>query len=180
MIILKCFRITFFQAQINKNFLRGGYTPPPNLYLLGALAPCYTPPMAAPSPSVTIVLILPTSPNQNLKRRPWIVKKWKLNIHFEKCHVFLVYCLTRICLSGSIYFNVSKSSRTCNLIYANIKCADMLVLVNFYKCYARPLLEYCSVIFSPHHVYLIKLTESVQKNLPKNCLDCEICVIRID
>ena len=51
----------------------------------------------------------------------------------------------------------------CNLIYANIKCTDMLVLVNLYKCYARPLLEYCSVIFSPHHVYLINLIENVQK-----------------
>ena len=39
----------------------------------------------------------------------------------------------------------------------------MLVLVNLYKCYARPLLEYCSVIFSPHHVYLINLIENVQK-----------------
>ena len=41
----------------------------------------------------------------------------------------------------------------CNLIYANIKCTDMLVLVNLYKCYARLLLE-CSVICSPHYVYL--------------------------
>ena len=51
----------------------------------------------------------------------------------------------------------------------------MLVFVNLYKCYARLLLEYCSIIFSPHHVYLINLIEIVQKNLPKNCLDCEMC-----
>ena len=37
----------------------------------------------------------------------------------------------------------------------------MLVLVNLYKCYARPLLEYCSVIFSPHFVYLINLIENI-------------------
>ena len=40
----------------------------------------------------------------------------------------------------------------------------MLVLVNLYKCYARPVLV--SVIFS-HHVYLINLIENAQKNLPK-------------
>ena len=68
--------------------------------------------------------------------------------------IFLVYYLTQI-------------SRRCNLIYANIKCTDMLVLVNLCKCYARPLLENCSVIFYPHHVYLINLIENVQKNLPK-------------
>ena len=55
----------------------------------------------------------------------------------------------------------------CNLIYADIKCTDMLVLVNLYKCYARPLLEYCSVVFSPHYVYLINLTENVSKKLQK-------------
>ena len=43
----------------------------------------------------------------------------------------------------------------------------MLVLLNLYKCYARPLLEYCSVIFSPHNVYLINLIENVQKNYQK-------------
>ena len=39
----------------------------------------------------------------------------------------------------------------------------MLVLVNLYKCYARPLLENCSVIFSSHYVYLINLIENIQK-----------------
>ena len=64
---------------------------------------------------------------------------------------------------------MSKASRMCNLIYANIKCTDMLVLVNLYKCYARPLLEYCSVIFSPHYVYLINLIEKMyKKDLQKN------------
>ena len=58
--------------------------------------------------------------------------------------------------------------------------ADMLVLVNLYKCYARPLLEYCSVIFSPHYVYLINLIENVKKDLQKNCLDYKISVTRID
>ena len=55
----------------------------------------------------------------------------------------------------------------CNLIYANIKCTNKLVLVNLYKFYAQPLLEYCFVIFSPHYVYLINLIENVQKKFTK-------------
>ena len=33
--------------------------------------------------------------------------------------------------------------------------------------YARPLLKYCSVIFSSHNVSLINLIENVKKKLPK-------------
>ena len=121
-------------------------------------------------------------------------KKWQLNINFDKCHVIHIgkknlnfdYCFNNIAIHVSmceqilgvlfdsnlsfrehIFQCVSKASRMCNLIYANIKCTDMLVLVNLYKCYARPLLEYCSVIFSPHYVYLIKLIENVQKRFTK-------------
>ena len=43
----------------------------------------------------------------------------------------------------------------------------MLVLVNLYKCYARPFFEYCSIIFCPHHVYLINLIENVPKKYQK-------------
>ena len=117
-----------------------------------------------------------------------MVEKWQLNINFDKCHVIHIgkknlhfdYCFDNIAIHVSmckkilgvlfdsnlsfrehIFQCVSKASRMCNLIYANIKCTDMLVLVKLYKCYARPLLEYCSVIFSPHHVYLINLIENV-------------------
>ena len=134
-------------------------------------------------------------------------KKWQLNINFDKCHVIHIgkknlhfdYCFNNIAIHVSmsekilgvlfdsnlsfrehIFQCVSKASRMCNLIYANIKCTDMLVLVNSYKCYARPLLEYCSVIFSPHYVYLINLIENVQKRFTKNCLDYKISVTRID
>ena len=43
----------------------------------------------------------------------------------------------------------------------------MLILVNLYKCYARPLLKHCSVIFSLHCVYLINLIGYVQKTFTK-------------
>ena len=73
--------------------------------------------------------------------------------HYEK-YKYIIQC-------------VSKASRMSNLIYANIKCTDMFVLINLHKCYARLLLEYCSVIFSPHYVYLINLIENVHKKITK-------------
>ena len=134
-------------------------------------------------------------------------KIWQLNINFEKCHVghfgkknlCFDYCFNNIAIHMSIcdkifgvpfdsnlffrehtFHCVSKASRMCNLINVNLKCTDMLVLVNLYKCYARPLLEYCSVIFSPHYVNSINLIENINKKLPINYLDWEICDIRID
>ena len=41
------------------------------------------------------------------------------------------------------------------------------ILVNLYKCYARPILEYSSVVFSPHNLYLIDALEHVQRNFTK-------------
>ena len=40
-------------------------------------------------------------------------------------------------------------------------------LTDQYKCYARPLLEYVSVVWSPLHIYLIDLIENVQRNFTK-------------
>ena len=86
----------------------------------------------------------------------------KKNLRFDYCfnniaiHISICEKILGVLLDSNLSFRehifqcVSKASRMCNLIHANIKCIDMLVLVNLYKCYARPLLEYCSVI-----VYLI-------------------------
>ena len=41
----------------------------------------------------------------------------------------------------------------------------MLVFENLYNYYARPSPEYCSVIFSPHYVYLINLIENLKKKI---------------
>ena len=123
-----------------------------------------------------------------------MVKKWQLNINFKKCYIVhfgkknlrYYYCFNNIIIHASIcekilgvlidsklsfrehiFQCVSKASKMCNLIYANIKCTDMLIIVKLYKCYARHLLEYCSFIFSPHLVYLINLIENVQKKFTK-------------
>ena len=69
-------------------------------------------------------------------------------IHISICEkIFGVLFDSNLFYREHLFQCVSKANRMCNLIYANIKCTDMLVFVNLYKFYAQPLLEYCSVIF---------------------------------
>ena len=37
-------------------------------------------------------------------------------------------------------------------------------LIKLFKTYARPHLDYASVVYSPHHLYLIEAIERFQKN----------------
>ena len=90
-----------------------------------------------------------------------------------------------------IYQCVNKASRMSNLILMNMKYVDIATLINLYKCYTRPLLEYACVIFSPHHKYLIEVVENAQrcytKRLPglfnKSYMDrlkiCELQLLEI-
>jgi len=41
------------------------------------------------------------------------------------------------------------------------------LILKAYITYVRPILEYCSPVWSPHHKYLINKTESVQKFFTK-------------
>ena len=58
-------------------------------------------------------------------------------------------------------------SRVCALILNNIKYVDNNILIKLYKCFVRPVLEYASVVFSPHHISLIDLIENVQRRFTK-------------
>ena len=56
----------------------------------------------------------------------------------------------------------------CNIIIlTNFKHVNNFTLTDLYKCYVRPILEYASVEWSPHHVYLIDLIENVLRNVTK-------------
>ena len=57
-----------------------------------------------------------------------------------------------------------------NLILANLYQCNSKILTNLLKCYVRPILEYGSIIFSPHCIYLIDLIEHVQRNFTKRPL----------
>ena len=120
--------------------------------------------------------------------------KWQLSINFNKCSVLhfgynnnnFTYKLKELevktCQSEKIlgvtidsdltfhehiYQCVNKASRMNNLILMNMKYVDIATLINLYKCFSRPLLEYACVIFSPHHKYLIDVIENVQRRFTK-------------
>ena len=54
-----------------------------------------------------------------------------------------------------------------NVILSNTFFADNETLVKLYKIYARPYLDYASVVYSPHCLYLIDTLESVQRHFIK-------------
>ena len=54
------------------------------------------------------------------------------------------------------------------------------MLIKLYKCFVRPVLEYASVVFSPHYISLINLIENVQRRFTKDCMTCIIFVMLID
>ena len=58
---------------------------------------------------------------------------------------------------------MDKANKMSSIILNNITDVDVCTLVNLYKCYVRPLLDYACVKYSPHHVYLIDFIENVQR-----------------
>jgi hypothetical protein len=120
--------------------------------------------------------------------------KWQIKINFEKCrcmcfgnnciipdyvlgdhHVVISQCekILGVYVDSNLYFThhifeiVKKARTTVNLILHAFKNCDCNLLINLYKTYARPYLEYASVVISPHHLYLIDLIENVQRNFTK-------------
>ena len=55
----------------------------------------------------------------------------------------------------------------CNITLSNFKHVNNYTLTDLDKCYVRLILEYVSVVWSPHHVYLIDLIENIQRNFTK-------------
>ena len=119
---------------------------------------------------------------------------WCLKINYDKCKLLhfgysnnkYSYCLNGNSITEStnervlgviidsnlifkehIYTCIKKASNICNLILLNLSHMNCDILVNLYKCFARPILEYSSVVFSPHNLYLIDALEHVQRNFTK-------------
>ena len=59
----------------------------------------------------------------------------------------------------------------CALVLNNVTNVDNSVLIKFFKCFIRPLLEYASVVYSPHHIGLIDVIENVQRRFTKRLCD---------
>ena len=116
---------------------------------------------------------------------------WQLKINFDKCRcihfgyssIHNVYNINNVPIAVSVcerilgvyidsslslsehVFNIVKKARvTCNLIFDAFHFCDNQVLINLFKVYVRPQLEYASVVFSPRFLYLTDLLENVQRN----------------
>ena len=122
-------------------------------------------------------------------------ERWCLNINYDKCKVIhfghankaFNYKLNDILIKSSnnektlgvvidsnlsfkehIYACVKKGYGISNIISTNLRNLQRNTLVNLYKCYVRPTLEYNSVIFSPHNIFLIDTLENVQRHFTKH------------
>ena len=65
-----------------------------------------------------------------------------------------------------VFASVKKASNVCNLILSNVYDVGNALLIQLYKTYARPYLDYASIIYS-HHLQLIDAIERVQRNFTK-------------
>ena len=66
-----------------------------------------------------------------------------------------------------IYNCIKKASNVCNMLLTNVYNVDNTMLINLYKIYARPYLDYASVIYSPHYLQMIDIIENVQRKFTK-------------
>ena len=60
-----------------------------------------------------------------------------------------------------------KAMVRCKLIFKSFESRDRSLLCRAYKIYVRPILEYCSSVWNPHHAYLIDKVEAVQRFFTK-------------
>ena len=103
-------------------------------------------------------------------------ERWCLKINYDKCKVIYFghvnkafnYKLNDILIKSSnnekILGLVIKGYDISNLISTNLRNLQHNALVNLYKCYVRPTLEYNSVIISPHNIFLSDALENFQRH----------------
>jgi len=119
----------------------------------------------------------------------WSIK-WQLNINFNKCHILhlgaknpmLDYYINGFKLSSerivtdlgvqidsNMRFNnhinsiCSKAYSRIRMLFRGFASCNPELLVKAYKVYVLPLLEYCTVIWSPWQIGLINAVENVQR-----------------
>jgi hypothetical protein len=65
---------------------------------------------------------------------------------------------------------VSKASRVSALVFRSFTSKDRNLLIRAFKTYVRPLLEYATVVWTPHLICDIKSVENVQRRVTKRVL----------
>ena len=80
-----------------------------------------------------------------------------------------------LCFTSHIKSVVSKSNRVCGMIKRSVGYnAPQNVKLLLYKTLARPILEYCSQVWSPHLKKDILLIESVQRSMTNYILNSDV------
>ena len=65
---------------------------------------------------------------------------------------------------------VTKAFQRVNLLFRSFISANVLILSKAYITYVRPLLEYCTYIWSLFQIYLIERIERVQRYFSRRVL----------
>ena len=103
--------------------------------------------------------------NKNMK------KSYNLNnikIMPSECEKIIGVFIDTECSFKQHIFNIVKKARiTASNTLRAFKGCDITVMISLYKTYVRSILEYASVVFSPHCVCLINLIENVQCHYTK-------------
>ena len=81
--------------------------------------------------------------------------------------IFGVIIDNKLSFKEHIYDYVNRASKICNIIFANIKHVNNFISIKLYKSFARPLLEYASVICCHHYVDLIDRIENILRRFTK-------------
>ena len=63
---------------------------------------------------------------------------------------------------------IQKASTRARLLNLSFTSKDKTILTKAFCVYVRPLLEYCSQVWNPHHKYLVENIESVQRRFTKS------------
>ena len=126
----------------------------------------------------------------------WADDTWQMRIAYDKCFAHILssnhvptpmfkYAISGVQLDWSILGitldnNLNFEKHISQIVHnANVRAAlivrsfasrDPTILVKAYTTHVRPVLEYCTPVWSPHNIGLIKKLESVQKKFTKKLL----------
>jgi hypothetical protein len=134
--------------------------------------------------------------------------RWELKFSYDKCQLLqLGYCdpaifyslgthkimpTDSICDLGVNFHSNLKPSLHCSMIAAKANVRSKLILKCFlsynrdnyiraFKCYVRPILEYCSVVWSPWLLKDVNILERVQRNFTRKvCILCRLPILSYD
>ena len=87
------------------------------------------------------------------------------NLEISNCERILGRPIdNKLTFANHVYICIKKASNVCNCILSNAYNADNSILIQLYKTYARPFLDYACVIYSTHFMYLIDAIKNVQRH----------------